>query len=39
MYETKTDSTDLKNRFVLAKEQGGEGKKGSLGLAEANYYI
>ena len=32
--------TDIENRLVVAKGEGtGEGKIGSLGLADANYYI
>ena len=35
--------TDPENRLVVAKagcgERGGEGRIGSLGLADANYYI
>ena len=31
--------TDIENRVVVAKGRGGEGRNGSLGLAEANYYI
>ena len=35
----QTDS-DIENRHVVAKwEGGGEGWSGSLGLADANYYI
>ena len=31
---------DIENRFVVAKGEGvGEGRIGSLGLAETNYYI
>ena len=37
----KTRLTDIENRLVVAmgKQRGGEGWSGSLGLAEANYYI
>ena len=35
IYKTKTDS-DTENRLVVAKW---EGRIGSLGLADANYYI
>ena len=40
IYETETDS-QTENRLVVAKEEGvcGEGWIGSLGLADANYYI
>ena len=39
IYKTETDS-DIENRLVVAKGKGvGEGWSGSLGLADANYYI
>ena len=39
IYETETD-THTDNRLVVAKGEGmGEGRIGSLGLADANYYI
>ena len=38
IYETKTD-TDIENRVVVDKGEGGEGRNGSLGIAHANYYI
>ena len=32
--------TDIENRLVVAKGKGvGKGKIGSLGLADANYYL
>ena len=31
--------TDIENRLVVAKRKTGEGWIGSLGLADANYYI
>ena len=41
IYETETDSQTIEKRLVIAKreEEEGEGRIGSLGLAEANYYI
>ena len=40
IYKTETNS-DIENRLVVAKgEEGeGEGRTGSLGLVDANYYI
>ena len=36
----KNSHTDIENRLVAAKEEGGrEGWTGSLGLADANYFI
>ena len=37
----KTEQThDIKNRFVVTKREGvGEGRIGSLGSADVNYYI
>ena len=38
--QNKNRVRDTENRFVVAKgEGGGEGWIGSLGLAEANYYM
>ena len=37
-HETETDS-DIENRLAVAKGWGGGGWSGSLGLAEAKYYI
>ena len=37
IYETETDSQDIENRLVCAKEAGtGRRMDGSLGLADAN---
>ena len=39
IYKTETDS-HIENKLVVAKVGGwGEGWTGSLGLADANYYI
>ena len=37
-YKTETDS-DMENRLVIAKGEGGMGWRGSLALVVANYYI
>ena len=37
-YATETNS-DIENRLVFAKGGVGEGWTGSLGLADANYYV
>ena len=40
IYKTETDSlTDTENRLLVAKRDGRRGWIGSLGLADANYYI
>jgi len=40
IYETETDSQTERADFWLPKgEKGGEGWTGSLGLADANWYI
>ena len=40
IYKAETDLIDLENKLVVAKEEGeGVGWTGSLGLADANYYI
>ena len=38
IYETDR-LTDVGNRLVVVKEEEGQGKDGSLGLADTNYYI
>ena len=42
-YKTEADSQTPENTLVAVKagcwERGGEGRIGSLGLADANYYI
>ena len=39
-YDTNEQKqTDTENRLVVAKGGMGEGRIGSLGLADANYYI
>jgi len=38
IYETETHFTDIEKKLVVAKGEG-EGWIGSLGLADANYYI
>ena len=40
IYEIETDSQDIKNRLVVAKQEGEEvGWTRYLGLVDANYYI
>ena len=37
--QNRNQPTDIGNRLVVAKGKTGEGWVGSLGLADANYYI
>ena len=40
IYETETDSQTSRTDLWLSRVKGvGEGRTGSLGLADANYYI
>ena len=38
IYETETDS-DIENKFMVIKGEGGMGKIRSMGLTDTNYYI
>ena len=39
IYKTKTDSQTYRTDFSLPREGLGEGRTGSWGLADGNYYI